>query len=106
MNSLLLEPPRYFNRIYPCITNNLESGIFLDYLMREFYASKYANISITEQEFKKEFFFLGIDIDKVNLKLKKLSFITINKKQQIYIYSLNLTKYETYMTTYNNGGLK
>jgi hypothetical protein len=74
--------------------------------MREFYASKYANISITEQEFKKEFFFLGIDIDKVNLKLKKLSFITINKKQQIYIYSLNLTKYETYMTTYNNGGLK
>jgi len=102
MNSLLLEPPRYFNRIYPCITKNLESGIFLDYLIREFHASGFNLVIITEQDFKKEFSFLGIDIRKINVKLNKLPFIGINQNQPIFTYSIDLSKFEAYMTAYNN----
>jgi len=106
MNNLLLEPPRYFNRIFAHITRDISSAIFLDYLMKRFYDSNYSPISITEQDFQKEFFFLKTNMKTINKKLKKLKWLSISLNQQFFTYTLNLSEYEKYITLFKDGATR
>lgn len=102
MSLLLLEPPISVNPIYLCITKDAESGVYLDYLIKELYFSKY-KVEISIKDIYKYLPFLKTNIEKLNQKLLKLGFLSIVKQPHSYIYSLNITKYEEFMNNFRGG---
>lgn len=102
MNTLLLEPPISFNPIYLCITKDAESGVYLDYLIKELYFSKY-KVEILIKDIHKYLPFLKTDIEKLNQKLLQLGFLSIVKHHHSCIYSLDILKYKEFMDNYRSG---
>lgn len=100
MNALLLEQPIYINRLFITIAGEVEAGIFLDHLFKKFSASKNTSIELSAHSIYNDLHFYDFEIPKLNKKLGRLPFLSIQKtSKEAYCYEIDLKKYEEYLNT-------